>query len=564
MALEMRRTRDIVEITLPDEYNLFYTFMSSFACYLFALRKEDLNNSEWLGLVRPFEGVLLRQSGKTLQYEFPQPIAPTIREYLIRDVTGLWYEPKPITTDDRAARIVDLLSDRIFPGVRVPRLRLSKWEILTSILFSIHAKVPLSRAWFASLYGKMGNNWRKLIGMPPSEIMALTARDSGQSAGFRARYLVGAIRDLYQQYPGSEDPLQTATETSNLKLRMRLLRVYYIGPKVADCFLLNAMGDVSTPPVDVNVYRVVQNLGILPPFLGLPSAELCMAYACTPEQSQAEAVPLCPKAERTIALLEGKTQSVSGTCVRSALTLKFSDAGWVQALLFLYGQRYCTRNLPSCRSCELKDFSLTGQISDMIPVKTRSAPRPRPLPIEPFIPENIPVFTFYPKNKEDCLNYMGQMYRLVREKGSPSGRGIKAFLAAFLWLATKQYRIPALVDEIADAYEVEREEMLNASSSIRSLLELNPPNTQASAYIERLQKVLLFSDDVLEQAIKVASNYSQFHGRRPESVAAASLYITLRGTRRPVTIKTISESLGVTEVTVRNSVKTLDGVSECP
>lgn len=547
-----------VEIPVPKQYNLYYTFMSSFACYLFDLRKEDAVNSEWVGLVDPFEGAVIRQTKEKIQVEFAKSTSDIARDYLLRDVTGLWYEPKATTKDDRATRILTVLSERVFPGVRIPRLWLSKWEVLCSVLFSIHAKMPLSRSWFASLYRSRGRNWKALCDMLPEEIMALTAADSGQSAGFRARYLLGAIKDLYQQYPGSQDPLQTVSCTSRLKLRMRLMKIYYVGPKVADCFLLNAMGDVSTPPVDVNVYRVAQNLGILPPYLGLPSAELCAACACTSEESRTEGVPLCPKAERTNSLLEGMTQSVSGTCVRAALTTKFSDAGWVQALLFLYGQRYCTRYFPSCRTCELKDFSVLEKISGIIPIRTRSAPRLGPIVIEPYIPENIAVFEFYPEHKEDCLNYMKRVYELVKTNRSLFGRGSRNCLAAFLWLATKEYAVPAFVDEIADAYEVESGDLLNASSSVRFMLDLNPPNLQAQSYIERLQKVLLFSDDTLKNASEVASSFPGLSGKRPESVAAASLFISLRRLGNPITIKTISESLGITEVTTRHAVKVVE------
>ena len=547
-----------VEIQLPEKYNLYYTFMSSFACYLFELENEDLANSQWLGLVSPFEGAIIRQEEDKLQFEFSSEISLESKEYLLKDVTGLWYEPKATTSDDRASQIVSMLSERVFPGVRIPRLAFHKWEVLCSILFSIHAKVPLSRSWFASLYRRTGKDWKELARMPPSEAMRLTADGSGQSAGFRARYLIGAINDLYRRYPGSPDPLQTATTASRLSLRMNLMQIQYVGPKVADCFLLNAMGDTSTPPVDVNVYRVTQNLGILPPYLGLPSSELCTMFACTPDQSTVEGVPLCPKAERTIALLEGKTESVSGTCVRAALTMKFSDAGWVQALLFLYGQRYCTRYFPNCKTCELKDFSVLEKISGVVPIRTRSAPRIGPVILEPYIPENMAVFEFYPNRKGDCLDYMKKLCELTKSTQSVYSRGSKSSLAAFLWLATKEHVVPAFADEIAEAYEVEPRDLLNTSSSVRFALELNPPNLQAHSYIERLQKVLLFSDDILRRAVDLASNFPEQSGRRPESVASAALFITMRNLGVPVNLKSISDSLGITDVTVRNSVRSYD------
>ena len=243
-------------------------------------------------------------------------------------------------------------------------------------MFSIHAKVSLSRLWFLGLHHQLGSDIRKVTRLRPDE-MKLTSTEAGQSSGFRARYLIGAIESLERAYPGAPDPLEEATRASSTRVRMTLVNLDYIGPKVADCFMLNAVGDVSAPPIDVNVYRAAQSLGILPAYIGLPSAELCARCACTPRQAKEEGIPLCPKAERTMDLLEGKTNSVSGTCARAGLSIKFEDAGWNQSLLFLYGQQYCTNYYPSCDSCQLKDYSVRKQIAGLVPVRTRLEVTPR-------------------------------------------------------------------------------------------------------------------------------------------------------------------------------------------
>src|SRR5437870_9079352 len=108
-----------------------------------------------------------------------------------------------------------------------------------------------------------------------------------------------------------------------------------------------------------------------------------------------------------------------------------------------------------------------------------------------------------------------QMYEQVKKNSELFSHRVKSCLAAFLWLATKEFRIPAFVDEIAEAYEVDPRDLLNVSSSTRLMLDLTPSNVQATSYIERLQKVLLFSDDILRKANEVAVRFPDLSGKRP-------------------------------------------------
>lgn len=217
-------------------------------------------------------------------------------------------------------------------------------------MFSIHARMGLSRLWFSSINDMDFNG---ILRMSSSVLGEYIEKSTGKSAGFRVRFLIEMAKDLYATYPDCLGPLDSICGKPIPRIRQELLNIRNIGPKVCDCFLLNAVGHVEASRVDIHVKRVAEYIGILPPNLGQPSLRYCRSFVCSREASLRYRLSLCPKAERTIGYFDS-SGSARGTCVRAALAHKFKDARWIQALLFLFGQRFCVwkpRSGPPCESC---------------------------------------------------------------------------------------------------------------------------------------------------------------------------------------------------------------------
>lgn len=543
-----------MEITLDVEnFSLDNTLLSSFGCYLFN-QVTTKDGPKWIGLVDPIRGAEIFQNGNEIRAKLPTNSSETL-DYLTRYVTGLWHTPELEAKDERAKKILTLLSKDVLPGVRVPLLHRNKWHVLISVMLSIHARMSLSRSWFASLAHL---DLHKLTNMSSSKLGGYIKETTGKSAGFRLRFLTEMIEDLHSKYSEDEDPLDEICRMSPSMRRLELMGIRNIGPKVCDCFLLNAVGDIDASPIDVHVKRVSEYLGILPPNIGQPIPLYCRKFACSKASSEQYDLPLCPRAERTIEYLDD-SKYLGGTCAKAALNHKFKDAGWVQALLFLFGQKYCIwkpRSGPACDSCPLKEYCSREEIELKVPAKIhikQLEPRRR-FSIEPqFL--KIPLLELYPTEEEVVYNKMKEILEEARQKKiSYHVRGA-SLNAACLWLACRYKGLPVLVREVAERYSVKVSEILRVSSQIREETNLPIKLVNPLAYCERLKRLFGSSEGLIETAICLTKKIR--YGKSPVSLAAAGIYLASKKHGYPVTMEMISEALMISSVTIRNTAKKL-------
>ena len=504
--------------------------------------------------MKPIRGAELSQYGNEIRVKLATNSSETL-DYLTRYVTGLWHTPQFETTDARAKKILTSLSKDILPGVRVPRLHHNRWHVLISAMLSIHARMSLSRSWFTSL-AHLGIH--KLTNMSSSKLGGYVKEYTGKSAGFRTRFLTEMMNDLHSKYSDDEDPLDVICRMPPQMIRLELMSVRNIGPKVCDCFLLNGVGDIEAPPVDIHVKRVSEYLGILPSNIGQPIPLYCRKFTCSVASSEQYDLPLCPRAERTIEYLDNSEYS-GGTCARAALNHKFKEAGWVQALLFLFGQKYCVwkpRSGPACDSCPLKEYCSMKEIElkRLSEIYRRLEPRRR-FPNRPqFL--KIPLFELYPTEEEVVHEKMRDILRETRQKKIGYGTKTASLSAACLWLACRHKGLPVLIKEVAERYSVKASEFLRVSYRIREKTDLTAKFVKSSVYCERLRRLFGFPDDLVRTASYFASKMRMFSGS-PVSLAAATIYLASKKHGYHVTMEEISQALMISSVTIRNAVKKL-------
>jgi len=536
-----------LKIAIEADLSLENTLLSSFACYLFRETKTP-RETIWIGQAYPFEGVRLRQTEGIVEIE-SQGHSQTVLDYLKEDAIGLWHEPN--LEDVESSKTLQELAQRIVPGIRVPRLHRNKWHILLSALLSIHAKVSYSRAWFLSL---AKYSLRELQTMSPSELRDHTRNMTGISAGFRMRYLTELVNDLFEKYPDAEDPLEELCKRPAPELRVQLLQLRNLGPKVCDCFLLNAIGDLSSSPIDVHVRRVSEYLGILPAGLGMPVPSYCRGYVCSKDGPEAYGLPTCPRVDRTAEYLEEKLDS-SGTCIRAAMTHKFKQAGWVQAILFLFGQRFCARTPrgePDCSNCPMGDKCLRDVLPPVVQTHRVRLRIFRPRVVTPKAPQfpELPFFQLYPEVKGAVDIKSREIFDRIGQKL----RGEKNIMGTCLWLACRLMRLPVLIDEVALAYSMNSSDILRSYEQIREQANLRIDLADPKLYIGRLQRALKLPENVISLANLIA-NASRGRCLNPVSLAAASVFLAARRLDFHIRQEDISKQLSLTQPTVRNVAK---------
>ena len=152
------------------------------------------------------------------------------------------------------------------------------------------------------------------------------------------------------------------------------------------------------------------------------------------------------------------------------------------------------------------------------------------------------------------------IYRKAVNKNLIRGRSIDGVVASTIYAACRQCGVPRTLDEISDKTDIKRKEIGRNYRHINKALKLNLKPTSPKDYIARFSSDLDLSSETKSRALKIlrrANKKELTSGRGPIGLAAASLYMAsvLSGEKR--TQKEISETSGVTEVTIRNRYKEL-------
>lgn len=520
-----------MEFEVPvQDYDLRGTLIASFACYLF--REEKLDESSglvrWVGIADPIKGVEIQQSRPDLLKVRTGSEAGDITEYVLRYVTGLWFNPQFNSLSSRIVQGASLPS-----AIRVPWLFRNRWHVLYATLLSIHAQTTMSRAWFASI-----------ADLPPSKILEMSAMDlrglsqsvAGVSAGFRMRYLLETLTDITRKHGNVADALENVAKMPPPLARMELCKVRNLGPKVVDCFLLNALGDLSASPVDVHVARMAGEVGLIPNGMQLPSPDHCRKYVCSEKDALELNVPWCPKAMRTQFCVDSNA-SVRGTCIRAALSQRLENPGWIQALLFSRGLN-SPRPREGARPPHLRVERVVRTVARV----------PDPVTVVLSRLTGIACLSLYQERIDEVrLKFVEAVERL---KGIQSRRD--ALYAVSLLYACRELRIPILIEEIVDRFGIS-EPLLSVVMEQAMEAGLKVQLARSEAYIDRVARVFELPPKVTARALELANESRMLIN--PVSRAAAAVIVASQTLGHNIPLTRVAKVLGITEVTLRNNVK---------
>ena len=139
---------------------------------------------------------------------------------------------------------------------------------------------------------------------------------SSMGRSFQLRQLPEALKHFTKVSLTEKDPYE---------IRKQLLSCKWVGPKVADAYLLFTGIDISASPVDIHMINMARRFRI--PFSKIPSKGVCAKYTC-------------------------EDCSWNSECLRNIFTSNFKElSGWLQTMFYVHDKLYCSRE--RCRECIL-------------------------------------------------------------------------------------------------------------------------------------------------------------------------------------------------------------------
>ena len=140
------------------------------------------------------------------------------------------------------------------------------------------------------------------------------------------------------------------------------------------------------------------------------------------------------------------------------------------------------------------------------------------------------------------------------------GRSINGMVAACLYFACREKKIPRTLQEILDETAVSAKNVRRCYRTIIRELNLKAPSTDPVTLIPRfVAELSLDADDEKMTVIimqKFISKYST-SGKDPKGLCAGALYLVCKRKNKRISQKEIAAIVGVTEVTLRSRYKEL-------
>lgn len=152
------------------------------------------------------------------------------------------------------------------------------------------------------------------------------------------------------------------------------------------------------------------------------------------------------------------------------------------------------------------------------------------------------------------------IYRKAWENDLIHGRSIEKILAASIYMACRKNREPRTLDEIENATNVGRKDIIKTCKLLAKRLELRLAPTSPLEYVCIFCNKLNLEKSVEDRAREIiygALAKDITSGRGPTGIAASAIYIAAILCDDRKTQKDVAEATGVTEVTLRVRYKEL-------
>lgn len=181
-----------------------------------------------------------------------------IREYFDLNTNYLEYK-------DKLSQVDKYLKESISFGEGIRILKQDLWECIISFIISANNNIPRIKKIIDKLsfnYGeKIEFNGKDYYTFPTPESLSKASVEDLRKLGlgFRDKRIYNTTKMILEKQVDLEK-IKNMDSTNNM--RVELLKLDGVGPKVADCILLFALKRVDVFPIDVWVRRVMNDLYI--------------------------------------------------------------------------------------------------------------------------------------------------------------------------------------------------------------------------------------------------------------------------------------------------------------
>lgn len=171
---------------------------------------------------------------------------------------GIPYEKINRTLIESDPRIAPCIS--FGKGLRI--LRQELWETIVSFIFSSNNLIPRIRTMIETLCAAYGRplefDGRRYYTFPSAEALSGLRKEDFAflHAGYRDAYLLDAV----EKVAGGKLNLLELETLPTAEAKQQLMQIKGVGPKVADCILLFALGRYAVFPQDVWIKRILKDV----------------------------------------------------------------------------------------------------------------------------------------------------------------------------------------------------------------------------------------------------------------------------------------------------------------
>ncbi|MEM1508604.1 MAG: transcription initiation factor IIB [Thermofilaceae archaeon] len=158
------------------------------------------------------------------------------------------------------------------------------------------------------------------------------------------------------------------------------------------------------------------------------------------------------------------------------------------------------------------------------------------------------------------LDRAREVYRRALESGLVRGRSIESVVAAAVYAACREMKVPRTLDEIAKYTRSGRKDVARCYRLLLRETMLRVPLPTPVDFAPRIGSVLKLSAATVRDAVEILKQAQQVGitaGKDPAGLAAAAIYIAALRRGEVRTQKEVARAAQVTEVTVRNRYKEL-------
>ena len=153
-----------------------------------------------------------------------------------------------------------------------------------------------------------------------------------------------------------------------------------------------------------------------------------------------------------------------------------------------------------------------------------------------------------------------RLYKEAFKKKLLRGRSINGMVAACLYFACREERIPRTLQEILEETAVSAKNVRRCYRTIIRELNLKAPSTDPVSLIPRYIAELGLNAEIEKSVFKILKAFITKYstsGKDPKGLCAGALYLVCKAKNLKVSQKQIATLVGVTEVTLRSRFKEL-------